>query len=56
MIDPFRTLPEPVVGVKNFGVEVGDSVVNEYSGILRRIFQILLIHWVEWSLLGCLVQ
>jgi len=30
MIHPFRTLPEPVQGVKNFGVEAGDSVVNEY--------------------------
>jgi hypothetical protein len=30
MIHPFRTLSEPVVGVKNFGVETGGSVVNEY--------------------------
>jgi len=44
MIHPFRTLAEPVQVVKNFGVETGGSVVNEYWGILRRIFQFLLIN------------
>jgi hypothetical protein len=32
MIHPFRTLSEPVQVVKNFGVETGGSVVNEFGG------------------------
>jgi len=30
MIPPSRTLSEPVQVVKNFGVETGGGVVNEY--------------------------